>query len=163
MANGMVRRGDEIWQYYYGTTEYHSNYRKEDEHQAVYRVVQRVDGFVSADTPYDTLGTLTTRPLRFTGSRLTLNVDTDAAGYLQVGILDEDGVPIPSFGLDACVYVNGDFTAKEAAWLAPDGAMAADVSSLAGRVVRLVFRSRGAKLYAFQFTDASAAESSDQP
>ena len=153
IAQGLVHRGDEIWQYYFGTDEYHSSMSEAPPKRSVFRTVQRLDGFVSADTPYDTLGTLTTRPLRFTGSRLTLNVDTDAAGYLQVGILDEAGNAISGFGLDACVYVNGDFTAKEVAWLAPDGSMAADVSSLAGRVVRLVFRSRGAKLYAFQFTD----------
>ena len=50
------------------------------------KFLKRIDGFVSADTPY-TGGEFTTRPLRFTGDRLVLNIDTGATGYAQVGIL----------------------------------------------------------------------------
>ena len=78
-----------------------------------------------------------------------LNIDTDAAGYAQVGFLDESGKSIPGWGVDDCVYINGDFIEKEVEWL-PSGK---DVSSMAGRTVQLVFRLRGAKLYAMQFTE----------
>ena len=89
IAHGMVRRGEEIWQYYLGSEQYHSSWSKEGR-EAVFRVVQRFDGFISADTPY-TGGKLVTRPLTFEGNRLVLNIDTGATGYAQIGILDEDG------------------------------------------------------------------------
>jgi hypothetical protein len=144
IAHGMVRRGDEIWQYYFGSEQYHSSWRQGRE--AIFRVVQRLDGFISADTPY-TGGMMKTRPLRFEGSRLVLNVDTGATGYAQVGILNENGRSIDGFGVDDCVYINGDFIDTEVEWLHKG----TDVSSLAGKPVQLVIRSRGTKLYSLQF------------
>lgn len=145
IAHGMVRRGDEIWQYYYGSEQYHSPWSKEGR-EAVFRVVQRLDGFISADTPY-TGGTLTTRPLTFDGNRLVLNIDTGATGYVQVGLLDENGELFPGYGLDDCIYVNGDFIGKEVEWIDTGS----DLSKLAGKVVQVVFRLRGTKLYSMQF------------
>lgn len=147
IAHGMVRRGEEIWQYYLGSEQYHSSWSGRGR-EAVFRVVQRLDGFISADTPYSG-GSLTTRPLTFHGNRLVLNIDTGAAGYAQVGILDQAGKPIDGFGVDECIYINGDFIDAEVEWLGKG----ADVSSLAGKPVELVIRSRGTKLYALQFVD----------
>ncbi len=148
MGHGMVRRGNEIWQYYVGSEKYHSPWTKSrSAREAIFRVVQRFDGFVSADTPY-TGGSFTTRPLIFEGNRLVLNLDTDAAGYAQVGFLDERGKPIEGFSIDDCIYLNGDFIATEVEWLNSGK----DLSLLAGRTVQVVFRSRGTKLYSMQFT-----------
>lgn len=147
IAHGMVRRGDEIWQYYFGTEIYHSSYNRDKSKSAVYRVVQRLDGFVSADTPYDRLGYLITKPFTFSGNRLILNIDTDATGYAQVGFLDENGKSIDGFGVDDCIYINGDFIETEVEWLEKG----CDLSKLASKPVRLVFRMRGSKLYAMQF------------
>lgn len=171
LAHGMVRRGDEIWQYYYGTGFYHSAYDKNKDQQAVFRVVQRLDGFISCEAPYDKEGYFITRPFVFTGNRLVLNIDTDATGYAQVGFLEGNGEPIEGFRADQCVYINGDFVCTEAEWLlnldevskvkvSSDedylklGAMARtnlDVSALEGKTVRLMVRMRGAKLYSIQF------------
>jgi hypothetical protein len=171
MAHGMIRRGDEIWQYYFGTEIYHSTWSKDKSKSAVYRVVQRLDGFVSADTPYEKDGYLITKPLVFKGNRLLLNIDTDAAGYAQVGFLDEKGEPIPGFSVDDCIYINGDFVETEVEWfpnwrefpsmegkkieeLAPykkQFKFTKDLSVLEGKVVQVVFRMRGSKLYAMQF------------
>jgi hypothetical protein len=147
IAHGMVRRGEEIWQYYLGSEQYHSSWSGGGR-EAVFRVVQRLDGFISADTPY-TGGSLTTRPLTFEGNRLVLNIDTGATGYAQVGILDEKGKPIEGFGVDDCVYINGDFTETEVEWLNKG----TDISALADRAVQLVIRSRGTKLYSLQFVN----------
>ena len=132
IAHGMIRRGDEIWQYYLGSEQYHSDWGKGGR-EAVFRVVQRFDGFISADTPY-TGGSLTTRPLTFEGNRLVLNIDTGAAGYAQIGILDENGRSIKGFGVDDCVYINGDFMSAKVEWLGKG----ADVSSLYWKAVQLV-------------------------
>jgi hypothetical protein len=149
MAQGMVRRGNEIWQYYFGEEAYHSSWKRNTK-RAVYRVSQRLDGFVSVDAPYDREAYITTKPLVFEGNRLVLNIDTDAAGYAQVGFLDESGRPLPGFALEECVYINGDFIEGEVEWLSKGK----DLSSLEGRAVRLLFRLRGAKLYAMQFKKA---------
>jgi hypothetical protein len=144
-AHGLVRRGDEIWQYYVGCESYHSPWTKGGR-EAIFRVVQRLDGFVSADFAYGG-GMLKTRPLVFEGNRLVLNLDTDATGILQVGLLDETGKPIDGLGLDDCIYLNCDDVAAEVEWLGKGK----DVSALAGKPVQLVFRGNGTKLYAMQF------------
>ena len=149
MAHGMVKRGNEIWQYYFGETRYHSSWLKEGYDRSVYRVVQRLDGFVSADAPYDKIGTLITKPLRFRGNRLVLNIDTEATGYAQVGFVDENGKPVDGFSVDDCIYINGDFIDTEVEWIDKGK----DVSSLAGRTLQIVFRMRGCKLYAMQFVE----------
>ncbi|RIK88196.1 MAG: hypothetical protein DCC67_00920 [Planctomycetota bacterium] len=145
IAHGMIRRGDEIWQYYVGSELYHSTWQKSGR-EAIFRVVQRLDGFVSADFAY-TGGKLTTRPLTFAGNRLVLNVDADATGYLQVGLLDEAGQEIPGFGLDDCIYLNCDDTAAVVHWMAAGS----DVSPLAGKAIQAVFRGNATKLYSMQF------------
>jgi hypothetical protein len=147
IAHGMVRRGDEIWQYFVGSELYHSAWVNKGR-EAIFRVVQRLDGFVSANFDY-TGGELITRTLVFSGNRLELNVDTDATGHLQVALLDEHGKPFDGFGFDDCVYVNCDDTAAEVEWL--DNGK--DVSALAGKPIQLAIRGRGAKLYSLQFVE----------
>src|SRR5690606_20247242 len=84
MAQGMVRRGDEIWMYTYNTEEYHSTYRKKPERRGVFRTVHRADRFVAARAPYEAEGMLYSRPFTFAGNRLVLNVNTHASGFVQV-------------------------------------------------------------------------------
>ncbi len=147
IAHGMVKRGNEIWQYYFGETQYHSAIKKDLDGRGVYRLVQRIDGFVSVDSPYEKETTVLTKPFTFTGNRLSLNIDTDAAGYAQVGFLDDSGKPISKFSVDDCVYINGDFTDAPVEWLNSG----TDVSSLQGKTVQLVLKMRGSKLFALQF------------
>jgi hypothetical protein len=171
LVHGMVQRGGEIWQYVFGLNEYHSTFADNDRERGVFRLVQRMDGFVSADTPYDREGVIVTKPFVFEGNCLVLNIDTDATGYAQVGFLDRNGDPVPGYTVDDCVYINGDFLETEIEWIGNQDAvtipygesveaiqselkkldMYTDVSGLAGKTVRLVFRMRGAKLYGMQF------------
>ena len=175
IADGMVRRGDEIWQYYFGETQYHSAWKKNKEGQAVYRLVQRLDGFISMDSPYGKEAYAVTKPFIFKGNELVLNIDTDATGYAQVGILDKNGRPLPGFSVDQCVYINGDFIRTKVEWIKNVGSLkniyrkskkefikkllgvriSSDVSALEGKTIKLVFRMRGAKLYSMQFTNAN--------
>jgi hypothetical protein len=149
VTHGMVRRGNEIWQFVGGHggsgTGYHSPFAK-DKPAPLYRYVQRLDGFVAAEAAY-TGGSFTTKPFRFEGNRLELNIATGAVGYAQVGFIDEAGNPIPGFSVDDCIYINGDYINGPVEWLKSG----TDVSKLAGKTVRLVFRMRGAKLFAMQF------------
>ena len=148
LAHGMIKRGEEIWQYYFAETQYHTPYTNEPEGRGVYRLVQRLDGFVSMDSPYGKEAEATTKPFTFKGSMLNINIDTDATGYTQIGFIDENGKPIEGFSVDDCIYINGDFVTTEVEW--NNGS---DVSSLQGKTVQLVFRMRGSKVYAFQFID----------
>ena len=79
---------------------------------------------------------------------LELNVDTHASGWLQVGLRHADGSAIEGFGIDECVYVNGNELRYPVEWLG----RGTTVSSLAGQPVRIVVKMRGARLYALQFT-----------
>ncbi len=173
IALGMVKRGDEIWQYYFGEPYYHSPWSKDETKRGVYRVVQRFDGFISIDSPYDKIATMVTKPLIFKGNRMVLNIDTDATGYAQVGFLDEHGKPIEGFSVDNCIYINGDFIETEVEWVKNGKKFAGfkgetveeifsamkqlkisnDLSALEGKIVQIVFRMRGTKLYSMQFVD----------
>lgn len=149
MAQGMVRRGDEIWMYSFNNEEYHSPFGKNTGRQGIFRLVQRLDRFVAAEAAYDETGVLTSRPFTFTGRKLVLNVDTGAAGYIQVGLLRGDGMPIEGYGAEKCVYVNGNELRYDVEWLGKG----TDLSAISGQPVRLVIRLHGARLYSLQFTE----------
>ena len=144
----MIRRADEIWMYSYSSEEYHSTQRLKPERRGIFRTVQRRDRFVAAEAPYEREATLVSRPLVFSGRQLVLNIDTHASGWAQIGLRKADGSAIPGFGVDECIYVNGNELNYPVEWLA----RGKDVSSLAGQTVQVVVRMRGANLYSLQFT-----------
>ncbi len=154
----LVRRGDELWHYFLGIENYHGSKSVPNARWDLYRVTQRLDGFVAAQAPLSG-GRLVTKPFTFTGNQLRLNIDTDAAGYAQVGFLDEHGKPIPGYSVEDCIYVNGDAVEYEVEWLAKG----VDVSPLAGKPVQLVFELHGAKLYAMRFQQASKSSAATSP
>lgn len=112
----------------------------------VSRLVLRRDGFISVRSEYDG-GQFTTPPLRFTGDRLRLNLDTSATGEVRVEIQDEQGVPLEGFTLPDCDRIH---TANEINRVVTWRGSAA-LDALQGRTVRLRFIMRDADLYAFQF------------
>lgn len=148
MAVGMVRFGDYLYQYYGG---YDVTHGLPESHQrmpvgSLCALRQRVDGFVSADAPWSG-GELTTPPVVFSGSRLTLNLDASAMGACRVGLLDDRGRPLEGLGPDQCDELRGNDTARVVTWQGR-----ADLGHLAGRPVCLQFHLRAARLFAFQFT-----------
>jgi hypothetical protein len=112
---------------------------------AVRRYTLRLDGFVSVNAPMKG-GELLTRPLTFQGSKLSLNFSTSAAGDIRVEIQDAAGNPLPGFTLEDCPPVFGDSLERTVMWK-----IGGDVSSLAGKPVRLRFVLRDADLYALRF------------
>jgi len=111
------------------------------------RYTLRLDGFVSAAAPM-TGGELITKPLRFQGRRLVLNFESSAAGGVQVELQDANGHALPGFALEDCPPLFGDTIERTVTWKS-----GGDVSSLAGKPVRLRFVLRDADVYAFQFTN----------
>ncbi|MHC4177991.1 MAG: hypothetical protein ACYSWU_10810, partial [Planctomycetota bacterium] len=93
----------------------------------------------------DKPGTVVTKPFKLEGRRLEVNVDA-RAGRVRVGILDENGKAIPGFsGNDATGSRAVDDLRFRPAWKNHK-----DLSALTGKVVRIRFRLRNARLYAFQ-------------
>jgi len=109
------------------------------------RYTLRLDGFVSVNAPWKG-GEVVTRPLRFEGSRLLVNFATSAAGSLRVELQDADSKPLPGFTLADCAEHFGDSIDRTVSWKSGN-----DVSSLAGKTIRLRLVLRDADLYAIQF------------
>lgn len=121
------------------------------------RYVLRLDGFVSANAPA-TGGGLLTKPIRFKGGRLMLNFSTSVAGGVRVEIQDAaTGEAFPGFALGDCPPVFGDAIDRPVFWKG-----GGDVSSLAGKAVRLRFEMKDADLYAYRFEEKRGSEAASR-
>jgi hypothetical protein len=105
----------------------------------------RLDGFASVNAGYEG-GELITRPLKFAGKRLLLNFATSAAGAVRVEVQDADGKPLPGYALDDAPELIGNEIERAYRWKSGD-----DLSSLAGKPVRLRFVLKDADLYSLRF------------
>lgn len=105
----------------------------------------RLDGFVSVNAPLKG-GMLLTKPIRFDGSELVLNLSTSAAGSARVEIQDEAGKPIPDFALAECSTIIGDEIERVVHW-----SKGKSVKALAGRTIRLRIELKDADLYSLRF------------
>src|SRR6185503_20519855 len=101
--------------------------------------------FVSVDANYSG-GMLTTPPLIFAGAGLELNLDTSAGGVALVEVCDTAGKPIADYTLSEADALNGNNVRMPVTWKGKS-----DVSKLAGQAIKLRFKLRDCKLYAFQF------------
>lgn len=144
--------GDELWFYVSGRAgKSVAGSMAHDSASSTGLAVLRRDGFASMDAG-DAEATLVTRPLRFSGRHLFVNLAA-ARGELRVEVLDEAGRPIAPFTLEACRPVAGDRTKLAVQWEGVD-----DLSSLAGRTVQMRFSLRNGSLYSFWVSrDANGA------
>jgi hypothetical protein len=106
------------------------------------RFTFRTDGFVSVRAA--AAGTLRTKPLKFAGNQLVLNIAS--RGPTRVELQDAAGKPLPGFTLDDCQPITGDHIEHVVSWTA-----GADLAQLAGQAVRLRFALQDADLYALRF------------
>ena len=112
-----------------------------------------LDGFVSLDAGPN-LGTVTTRPLIFQGSRLLVSFEDSQKGSagvdhhssLRVEVLDSREEPVEGFGLEETDPVTRTVVGQPVSW-----AGSSDLSALAGQPVQLRFHLRNGKFYSFQF------------
>ncbi|HWQ53433.1 MAG TPA: hypothetical protein VN442_07095 [Bryobacteraceae bacterium] len=111
----------------------------------------RRDGFASMDATQP--GQLTTRPVRFAGKHLFVNVES-APGELRVEVLDRHGRVLPGFSKADCLPVQIDNTAQAVRWKGKS-----DLSALAGQPVRFRFHLRDARLYAFWVSPSESGAS----
>jgi len=137
--------GDELWMYYGGVGHDHRDENRDPSMAGVFRARIRQDGFVSVHAGYGG-GAFTTPLVTFSGSRLEVNMDGSAGGWLQVEIQSADGQPLASYGLDQCDTIRANSVAKVITWKG-----SSDLSALKETPVRLRFVMRSTKLFAFQF------------
>ena len=102
----------------------------------------RRDGFASMGSIRDE-GTLTTRPVRFSGKHLFVNADCDQ-GDLRVEVLDHNGQVVEPFTKENCESIMVDKTLQQVQWKGAE-----DLSGLSGEAVRLRFHLRLGELYSF--------------
>ncbi len=150
MGQGMVRVGDELWQYYSGAALKHNEAELDalakPENQRVFsRVVSRLDGLVAAQAGA-VEGTFTTPPLNFDGHALLINLKTEASGEVRIGLLDGDDKPIAGHALEDCMPITGDYIEKCVAWKTGE-----DLGTPEKSPVRMVVKMRDARLFAFRF------------
>jgi hypothetical protein len=105
----------------------------------------RLDGFVSLHAGGE-IGELLTRPLIFSGRKLTVNYATSAVGALRFELCDSAGRPIKGFSLADHDFLFGNEIERTVTWHSR-----ADLVELAGRPVRLRVRLHDADLYALRF------------
>jgi hypothetical protein len=108
----------------------------------------RLDGFVSVKAPLSG-GEVVTKPIVFSGKELAINFASSAAGDVRVEIQDEGGKPIPGFSRDDCGPHFGDAVERVVTWKG-----GTDLSSLAGKAVRIRFVLRDADLFSYRFREA---------
>ena len=88
-----------------------------------------------------------TKPLTFSGRRLTINFATSAAGSVRVELQTAAGKPLDGFALGDCPEIIGDRIEHAVRW-----AGGADVGAWAGQPVRLRFVMKDADLYSLRFS-----------
>lgn len=152
-GGGCLVVGDELWFYY---CAYGGDPTRRDQpglangmygHGAVGLAKLRRDGLASMQ-PRFAGAFLETRPVRFSGSRLFVNVNT-AGAALRVGVLDLNGQPVPGYDDGQCIPYAGNCTRAAIRWR-EDRTLAA----LAGQPVCLRFKMDAGELFAFWVTDS---------
>ncbi len=142
-GGGCLIVGDQLYFYYSGRAgKRFPGSTSHDAGGSTGLAVLRRDGFASLDAP-DGGGQMTTRPVRFSGSRLFVNLAAPA-GELRVEALDEQGRAVAPYTAAACRPLSGDGTCLPVVWQD-----APDLTPLAGRPVRFRFHLSQGELYAF--------------
>jgi len=141
--------GDRLWFYFSGRAGVSPEMR--DGNAATGLAFLRRDGFASMDAAA-TEGTLTTRPVKFSGSHLFVNIAAPQ-GELRAEVLDSDGKVIAPFTAENCTPIRADKTLHEVNWKS-----GADLAKLAGQPVRFRFHVKNGALYSFWVSpDANGA------
>ena len=146
-ATNIVTWRDKHWLYYVGSSRSHAGKYSpgvKGPKAGIGLATLRLDGFVAL-AAQEKQGTVTTKPLRIEGKSLAINVEAPQ-GEITLEVLDEQGRPIPGF--TATDAISGR-RIDDLRWR-PRWKRHADLAAIRGKVVRLRFRMRRAKLYSLQ-------------
>lgn len=164
MGQGMVRRGNELYQYFIALPRSHGyganlggEWRPILENEqtkmewmngdrgGVYLAVSQLHRFVSLHAD-ETERLVTTKPFSFQGARLTLNFRTEGEGWVCASLLDKAGRELAGYGLGQCDRLQGDEFEQVVSWQGQS-----DLSALSGEEIRLRLRFRQVDVFAFEF------------
>ena len=137
-GGGFLVVGDELWFYFSGRNGPHGH----ETGGSTGLATLRRDGFYSMDAG-STQGVLVTRPVKFTGKYLFVNVK-DPQGSLQAEILDANGNVISPFTAQNSIALSVDSTLQQITWSG-----VSDLSSLIGQNVQFRFYLTNGELYSF--------------
>jgi hypothetical protein len=153
IAPGCLVVGDQLWFYVSGRAgKSYPGCENLDAGGTTGLAQLRRDGFASMDAAVEPC-TLTTRPLRFRGQHLFVNLDAPE-GELRVEVLDEQSRPIAPLDREHCRPLRGDSTRQAVTW---EGTQ--DLAAVANKPVRLRFQLTRGRLYAFWVTPDRAGAS----
>lgn len=108
----------------------------------------RTDGFVSVHAGAEA-GEMLTRPLVFSGDRLSVNYATSAVGWMRFEVCEESGEAIEGFSFGDSEVLFGNEIEHTVQWRG-----GSDLSELTGRPVRLRVQLQDADLYSIRFGPA---------
>ena len=163
-ARGLAVRNDSVLLYFWGARcregqdncvawRYRSRKYPHGGDGAFIKVEIRRDGFSSLGSAG--LGSFTTKPIVFSGSKMRVNANISIGGEIRVGFLRANGInDLHQFALEQSVPVRGDVMREEVQWIG-----GSDLSPLAGVTVRLQFRLKEARLHSFWFEGPQQAAS----
>ena len=135
--------GDRLYFYYCGFSGMAADGRRHMyAGSGVHVAFLRRDGFASLDAG-PAPGELLTRPVTLSAGNLCVNV-CNPEGDLRVELVDSDGAAIAPFTAANCLPIAADSTAAPVRWRG-----AADLNAPADLPVRIRFRLRAGRLYAF--------------
>ena len=139
MAWGLVQlNGDKDWSVYAKEAYYTGTGSR------LRRFTYRADGLVALSASGS--GEALTRPLEFTGTKLTLNYKAAPKGSLRVELQDATGKPLPNFTAADCQPLTSDEPTATIRWKNNS-----DLASLADQPLRLRFILNDADLFSFRF------------
>ena len=144
----MLEVDDEIWIYYNGKpTDAETENPDFPESQRVGNCVGLArlprDRFVSINAG-DEVGTVTTRPVDFHGSRLHVNAAVAQGGELRAEILTHDGKPMVDYRAVDCLPITADGIDLPVSWKA-----GAKLAGLDHSRIRFRFSMKNTKLFSF--------------
>ncbi len=143
---GIVTHGDKPWLSYSAYNERHGLWNPASDERSLSGIgvaTLRLDGFVYLEAK-DERGTIVTKPFKLEGDKLQVNVK---GGEVLVEVLDRKGKALRGFAAkDATRYRRVDDLRLKPTWKG-------SLSKLKGKVIRLRFNLRNAKLYSFQIPE----------
>ena len=109
------------------------------------RLTLRTDGFASVNAGYDA-GEFTTKPILFSGSHMTINYATSAAGSIWVELQTANGKVIDGYSMNDSDEIIGDEITRTVTWKG-----ISTLHKLANTPIKIRFKMKDADLYSIQF------------
>ena len=137
-----IRVDDELWIYYRSLNRQPTEKTPKVGH-AIGLAKLRRDGFVSLNAGEE-IGSVTTRPLTFTGARLHVNAEVANGGAIRAALLTRASEPVSGYGLEDCTPLQAGGLDVPVSWGTGNQLPPPEEGP-----ARFVFELKNAKVYSF--------------